>query len=163
MPFLPLCNMHIPLYRCAVRYCCTKAVNETWEIAKSRPESRPRPRQRRDFFLGFIFEPRNRQESSNFAQTRSRSRREYFYSVSDPARSLSRDRDNIMIFLKSQDCVFKCRFLPLPSVARWQKFRPKSSKGAAEIKICGRILARKSSANFQKHQFYNALYIKNQI
>jgi hypothetical protein len=32
-------------------------------------------------------------------------------------------------------------FLPLPSVARWQKFRPKSSKGAAEIKICGRILA----------------------
>jgi hypothetical protein len=69
-----------------------------------------------------------------------------------------------MIFLKSQDCVFKWRFwdiwppdvnsstylppflppppfLPLPSVARWQKFRPKSSKGAAEIKICGRILA----------------------
>ena len=29
----------------------------------------------------------------------------------------------------------------VPSVARWQKFRPKSSKGAAEIKICGRILA----------------------
>jgi hypothetical protein len=27
------------------------------EIAKSRPESRPRPRQRRDFFLGFMFEP----------------------------------------------------------------------------------------------------------
>jgi hypothetical protein len=47
--------------------------------------------------------------------------------------------------------------------ARWQKFRPKSSKGAAEIKICGRILARKSSANFQKHQFHNALYIKNLI
>ena len=69
-----------------------------------------------------------------------------------------------MIFLKSQDYVFKWRvgdiwppdvnsstylspflppppFLPLPSVARWQKFRPKSSKGAAEIKICGRILA----------------------
>ena len=51
----------------------------------------------------------------------------------------------------------------VPSVARWQKFRPKSSKGAAEIKICVRILARKSSTNFQKHQFHNALYIKNLI
>ena len=60
------------------------------EIAKSRPESRPRPRQRRDFFLGFMFEPRNRQELSNFAQTLSRSRREDFSSVRDPARSLSR-------------------------------------------------------------------------
>ena len=54
------------------------------EIAKSRPESATR------LFLGFMFEPRNRQELSNFAQTRSRSRREYFYSVRDPARSLSR-------------------------------------------------------------------------
>jgi hypothetical protein len=27
------------------------------EISKSRPESRPRPRQRRNFFLGFMFEP----------------------------------------------------------------------------------------------------------
>ena len=47
------------------------------EIAKSRPESRPR-------ILGFMF------ELSNFAQTRSLSRREYFYSVRDPARTLSR-------------------------------------------------------------------------
>ncbi len=60
------------------------------EITKSRPESRPRPRQRRDFFLGFMFEPRNRRELSNFAQTQSRSRREDFSSVRDPARSLSR-------------------------------------------------------------------------
>jgi hypothetical protein len=34
---------------------------------------------------------------------------------------------------------------PSPSVARWQKFRPKSSKGAAKKelaeRICGRILA----------------------
>ena len=95
------------------------------EIAKSRPESRPRPRQRRDFFVGFMFEPRNRRELSNFAQSWSRSRREYFYSVSDPARSLSRDRDNIMIFLKSQElCVSveilghlatRCEFFHLPS------------------------------------------------
>jgi hypothetical protein len=60
------------------------------EIAKSRPEWRPRPRKRRDFFFGFMFEPRNRRELSNFAQSRSRSRREYFYSVCDPARWLSR-------------------------------------------------------------------------
>jgi hypothetical protein len=60
------------------------------EIAKSRPESRPRPWQRRNYFFGFMFEPRNRQELLNFAQTRSRSRREYFYSVRDPARSLLR-------------------------------------------------------------------------
>ena len=60
------------------------------EIAKLRPESRPRPRQRRDFFGGFMFEPRNRRELSNFAQTRSRSRCEDFSSVRDPARSLSR-------------------------------------------------------------------------
>ncbi len=60
------------------------------EIAKSRPEWRPRPRQRRDFFLGFMFEPRNRRERSNFAQTRSRSHREDFSSVRDPARSLWR-------------------------------------------------------------------------
>jgi len=59
------------------------------DIAKSRPESRPRPRPRRDFFLGFMFEPRNRRELSNFAQTRSWSRREDFSSVRDPARSLS--------------------------------------------------------------------------
>ena len=58
------------------------------EIAKSRPESRPRPRHRRDFFLGFMFEHRNRRELSNFAHTRSR--REDFSSVRDPARSLSR-------------------------------------------------------------------------
>ena len=32
----------------------------------------------------------------------------------------------------------------IPSVARWQKFRPKSSKGAAEIKICGRIWQEKA-------------------
>jgi hypothetical protein len=60
------------------------------EIAKSRPESRPRPR--RDFFLGFMFESRNRRELSNFAQSRSRSRREDFSSVRDPARLLSRPR-----------------------------------------------------------------------
>ncbi len=60
------------------------------EIAKSRPESRPRPRHRRGFFLGFMFELRNRRKLSNFAQTRSRSRREDFSSVRDPARSLSR-------------------------------------------------------------------------
>jgi hypothetical protein len=42
------------------------------EIAKSRPESRPRPRQRREFFLGFMFEPRNQRELSNFTQTLSR-------------------------------------------------------------------------------------------
>ncbi len=60
------------------------------EIAKSRPESRPRPRQRRDFFLGFMFEPWNWRELSNFTQSRSRSRREDFSSVRDPARSLSR-------------------------------------------------------------------------
>jgi hypothetical protein len=60
------------------------------EIAKSRPESRPRPRQRQDFLLGFMFEPQNRRELSNFAQTRSRSRREDFSSVRNPARSLSR-------------------------------------------------------------------------
>ncbi len=36
------------------------------EIAKSRPESRPRPQHRRGFFLGFMFEPRNRRELSNF-------------------------------------------------------------------------------------------------
>jgi hypothetical protein len=64
------------------------------EIAKSRPESRPRPRQRRDFFCRFMFEPRNRRELSNFAQTRSRSRREDFSSVRDPARSLSRPIHN---------------------------------------------------------------------
>ncbi|MFN9978853.1 MAG: hypothetical protein ACK53Y_03005 [bacterium] len=29
-------------------------------------------------FLGFMFEPQNRRELSNFAQTRSRSRREVF-------------------------------------------------------------------------------------
>jgi len=62
------------------------------EIAKSRPESRPWPRQRRDFFLGFMFEPRNRRELSNFAQTRSWSRRQDFSSVRDPARSLSRPK-----------------------------------------------------------------------
>jgi hypothetical protein len=60
------------------------------EIAKSRPESRPRPRQRRDFFLRFMFELRNRRELSNLAQTRSRSRRKDFSSVRNPARSLSR-------------------------------------------------------------------------
>ena len=37
-----------------------------------------------------MFEPRNRRELSNFAQTRSRSRREDFSSVRDPARLLSR-------------------------------------------------------------------------
>ena len=38
----------------------------------------------------------------------------------------------------------------LSSVARWQKFRPKSSKGAAEEKkICGRILA-DFTKNWQK-------------
>jgi hypothetical protein len=60
------------------------------EIAKSRPESRPRPWQRRDYFLGFMFKPQNRRELSNFAQTRSRSRREDFSSVRDQARSLSK-------------------------------------------------------------------------
>jgi hypothetical protein len=53
-----------------------------------------------------MFESRNRRELSNFAQSRSRSRRENFSSVRDPARSLSRDRDNIMIYVKSQElCV----------------------------------------------------------
>ena len=37
----------------------------------------------------------------------------------------------------------------LSSVARWQKFRPKSSKGAAEKKNCGRILA-DFTKNWQK-------------
>jgi hypothetical protein len=60
------------------------------EISKSRPELRPRPRHWRGFFLGFMFEPRNRWELSNFAQTWSRSRRKDFSSVRDPARSLSR-------------------------------------------------------------------------
>jgi hypothetical protein len=64
------------------------------EIAKSRPESRPRPRHRRDFFSGFIFEPRNRRKLLNFAQTRSRSHREVFLKVRDPARSLSRPIHN---------------------------------------------------------------------
>jgi len=60
------------------------------EIAKSRAWIETEARQRRDFFLGFMFEPRNRRELSNFAQSRSRSRRENFSSVRDPARSLSR-------------------------------------------------------------------------
>ena len=58
------------------------------EIAKSRAWIETEARQRRDFFLGFMFEPRNRRELSNFAQSRSRSRRENFSSVRDPARSL---------------------------------------------------------------------------
>ncbi len=58
------------------------------EIAKSRAWIETEARQRSDFFLGFMFEPRNRRERSNFAQTRSRSRREDFSSVRDPARSL---------------------------------------------------------------------------
>ncbi len=60
------------------------------EITKSRPELRPWPRQRRDLFLGFMFEPQNWRELSNFTQTRSRSHRKDFSSVRDPARSLSR-------------------------------------------------------------------------
>ncbi len=50
------------LSACSLPSLCllsAKAVNDTRD-AKSRPESRPRPRQRRDFFLGFMFEPRNR-------------------------------------------------------------------------------------------------------
>ncbi len=58
------------------------------EIAKSRAWIETEARQRRNFFLGFMFEPRNRLELSNFAQSRSRSRRENFSSVRDPARSL---------------------------------------------------------------------------
>ncbi len=54
-----------------------------------------------------MLEPRNRQERSNFAQTRSRSRREDFSSVRDPAR---RYQDQYtppkMILVKSQElCV----------------------------------------------------------
>ena len=64
------------------------------EIAKSRACIEAEARQRRHFFLGFMFEPRNRRELSNFAQTRSRSRREDFSSVRDPARSLSRPIHN---------------------------------------------------------------------
>ncbi len=56
------------------------------------PESRPRLGSDATFFLGFMFEPRNRRELSNFAQSRSRSCREDFSSVRDPARSLSRPR-----------------------------------------------------------------------
>jgi hypothetical protein len=46
------------------------------EIAKSRPESRPRSRQRCNFFLGFMFEPRKSTRTFDRGETDSGSDRD---------------------------------------------------------------------------------------
>jgi hypothetical protein len=60
-------------------------------VGESRHESRARHQHRRGFFFGFMFEPRNRRELSNFAQTRHRPRRAVFDKQPRKARTISRN------------------------------------------------------------------------